>query len=145
MSSRTSRSSASYLIERKVHQRLSVGIARSRVSRIMRSAELVVMSLGVAGAYDCCWCDKATPKDAYTITHNKQSMQLIFSDEFNSNDRNFVNGHDTKWTALEVGDTSNQGSAFYLPEQARPIASGPCSAATRHRWTVRLWAGVHWC
>jgi len=72
----------------------------------------------VAGAYDCCWCDKATPKDAYTITHNKQSMQLIFSDEFNSNDRNFVNGHDTKWTALEVGDTSNQGSAFYLPEQA---------------------------
>ena len=87
----------------------------------------MLLSVGVASGYECCWCDKATPADAHTITHNNQNMQLIFSDEFNSNDRNFVNGHDSKWTALEVGDTSNQGSAFYLPEQARTFAQLRCA------------------
>jgi len=43
---------------------------------------------------------------------------LVFSDEFNVPGRNFANGHDSKWTALNIGDTSNKGSAFYLPEQA---------------------------
>ena len=28
------------------------------------------------------------------------------------------NGRDERWTALEIGDTSNKGAAFYLPEQA---------------------------
>jgi callose synthase len=47
-----------------------------------------------------------------------QLHQLVFSDEFNSLGRLFANGQDLKWTALNVGDTSNKGAAFYLPEQA---------------------------
>ena len=68
----------------------------------------------------CCWCDETTPEEAKTITGptDGAAYHLIFSDEFNTAGRTFRNGEDSKWTALEVGDTANQGVAFYLPEQA---------------------------
>jgi callose synthase len=45
------------------------------------------------------------------------TYKLAFSDEFNEASRTFANGEDTRWTALNIGDTSNKGTAFYLPEQ----------------------------
>lgn len=82
----------------------------------------MVIAAGAAFGSDtpeeCCWCDSATPKSAQTIVgSDSQVYKLVFSDEFDS-ERDFANGKDTKWTALEVGDTSNKGAAFYLPEQA---------------------------
>jgi len=60
-----------------------------------------------------------TPTDQETITGtDAKKYSLIFSDEFNVKGRDFANGKDTKWTALDIGDTSNKGAAFYLPEQA---------------------------
>ena len=73
-----------------------------------------------AAASACCWCDDETPKDAASIVgSNGKTYDLIFSDEFNTKGRTFANGEDSKWTALKIGDTSNKGTAFYLPEQAK--------------------------
>ena len=57
-------------------------------------------------------------KNIGQLTRLHSARPQVFSDEFNTPDRNFANGFDTKWTALNIGDTSNKGSAFYLPEQA---------------------------
>jgi hypothetical protein len=62
-----------------------------------------------------------------------------YADEFNVPGRNFANGHDTKWTALNIGDTSNKGTAFYLPEQASVavdtnVSGAPVSALLSMRW-----------
>ena len=76
---------------------------------------------GAAAAIEsCCWCDKTTPEEATAITGptDGKAYQLVFSDEFSTPGRSFENGADAKWTALAVGDTANQGVAFYLPEQA---------------------------
>ncbi|KAL1521465.1 hypothetical protein AB1Y20_021127 [Prymnesium parvum] len=73
-----------------------------------------------AAAHDCCWCDKNTPEsEMTTVGRDKATYDLVFSDEFNEEGRDFANGKDTKWTALKIGDTSNHGAAFYLPEQAK--------------------------
>ena len=72
-----------------------------------------------SAASKCCWCDADTPKAAQSIeSSDGVEHELVFSDEFNAKGRDFANGRDTKWTALEVGDTSNKGTAFYLPGQA---------------------------
>ena len=80
---------------------------------------VVAASARMAHAKACCWCDDGTPADANTIVGSDgQSYSLVFSDEFNKAGRTFANGDDAKWTALDIGDTSNQGAAFYLPSQA---------------------------
>ena len=81
------------------------------------TAAAMLVSVGVVSGYDCCWCDKDTPAAKHKIIFEKTPMQLVFSDEFNEPGRTFANGKDSKWTALDVGDTSNQGTAFYLPNQ----------------------------
>jgi len=66
-----------------------------------------------------CWVDSDTPDHAKTTkSPDGKTFELVFSDEFNQAGRKFANGEDKKWTALEIGDTSNKGTAFYLPEQA---------------------------
>jgi len=80
---------------------------------------LLLVSPSMASASGCCWCDENTPPAGKTMVgSNGLPYSLVFSDEFNVPGRNFANGHDTKWTALNIGDTSNKGTAFYLPEQA---------------------------
>jgi len=82
--------------------------------------QLASFAIGVKAKKDCCWCDDDTPA-ATIVGSDSQVYSLVFSDEFNSGGRNFANGKDTKWTALKVGDTSNKGAAFYLPEQAQVV------------------------
>ena len=80
---------------------------------------LVFVAPTASATSKCCWCDDATPEAATTITgSDDKKYELIFSDEFNTPGREFGNGKDAKWTALEIGDTSNKGAAFYLPSQA---------------------------
>ena len=82
-------------------------------------ALLLVTERASAKPTGCCWCDGDTPDSASTtVGADGDKYSLIFSDEFNQKDREFANGRDSKWTALEIGDTSNKGTAFYLPEQA---------------------------
>ena len=58
--------------------------------------------------------------ETFTDSRSKTN-KLVFSDEFDSSDRDFANGNDARWTALEIGDTSNKGAAFYLPSQATVV------------------------
>jgi len=91
-----------------------------------------LLSLGAKDG--CCWCDPDTPKDAEAVTGSDgDDYTLVFSDEFNDPSRSFANGEDPKWTALEVGDTSNLGSAFYLPEQATVLADQNASGVVALR------------
>merc|ERR1719424_307796 len=85
---------------------------------VRRSLALAtVTQVALAGADGaCCWCDPATFTDSRSKTN-----KLVFSDEFDSSDRDFANGNDARWTALEIGDTSNKGAAFYLPSQATVV------------------------
>ena len=87
----------------------------------MRAMILSTAAVALSSATDpaTCWHDPATPDSAKTIKgSNGKKYSLIFSDEFDSIGREFGNGKDSRWTALEIGDTSNKGTAFYLPEQA---------------------------
>jgi hypothetical protein len=48
--------------------------------------------------------DLETPQSAYTTTgyHNGQTMQLVFSDEFNTDGRSFYPGDDPYWEAVDL-------------------------------------------
>ncbi|RLN92138.1 hypothetical protein BBJ28_00022866, partial [Nothophytophthora sp. Chile5] len=41
---------------------------------------------------------------------------LIFSDEFNDSKRTFEAGFDSKWTAMDIRDTSNMAQHYFLPQ-----------------------------
>jgi len=85
-------------------------------------AALQVAGASAAATADCCWCDPTTPDDGKTtVGTDDLTYSLIFSDEFGDSKRGFANGDDSKWTALNIGDTSNKGMAFYLPEQATVV------------------------
>ena len=108
--------------------------ARSGSPQICRGRRMctvaMLVSMGVVSGYDCCWCDKDTPASKHKIMFENTPMQLVFSDEFNGRGRTFENGKDSKWTALDIGDTSNQGKAFYLPNQTF-IAEDPAFKGVR--------------
>ena len=84
---------------------------------------LALSSVSAAAAAEtCCWCDSDTPESAQSIVGaDSKTYSLVFSDEFNQVGRKFGNGEDSKWTALDIGDTSNLGAAFYLSEQATVV------------------------
>jgi len=92
---------------------------RGYLPAVMVARSMIAFVGAVHASKDCCWCDPLTPADQQTITaSDSKEYSLIFSDEFNVAGRDFANGKDAKWTALDIGDTSNKGAAFYLPEQA---------------------------
>jgi callose synthase len=79
------------------------------------------------------WIDPDTPQQFYTKNISSgpwilpmfegeasadsfYTYKLIFSDEFNHSKRTFEAGFDSKWTALDVLDTSNMGQHFFLPQ-----------------------------
>ena len=59
------------------------------------------------------WAMTADWETEMQMGSDGQEYGLVFSDEFNTAGRTFANGDDAKWTALDIGDTSNQGAAFY--------------------------------
>lgn len=61
------------------------------------------------------YVDADTPESAQT-THSIQGgseYTLVMSDEFNQDGRNFADGHDFKWTALNRPDTVNDPLQYY--------------------------------
>ncbi|RLN49476.1 hypothetical protein BBJ29_000106 [Phytophthora kernoviae] len=82
-------------------------------------------------AFQTKWIDPDTDPKFYTASipngpHNfpddggdpdaMYTYDLIFSDEFNSSKRTFEAGFDSKWTAIDVRDTSNMGQHYFLPQ-----------------------------
>ncbi|OQR88732.1 beta-glucan synthesis-associated protein [Thraustotheca clavata] len=65
------------------------------------------------------WIDVDTPKEMYTKTTSRgDSWQLVMSDEFNIDGRNFTAGRDHLWTALDIPDGVNRAIEIYTPKNA---------------------------
>eukprot|EP01031_Cornospumella_fuschlensis_P035084 gene35084-42493_t len=82
----------------------------------MKCASLVgflgLISLVLVGSS---WIDPDTP-DEYksTVTlDKKETFKLVFSDEFNIDGRQFHDGHDPKWTAINKNDYTNYALQYY--------------------------------
>ncbi|ETN03000.1 hypothetical protein PPTG_16032 [Phytophthora nicotianae INRA-310] len=61
----------------------------------------------------------SVPKGAFNFGGNSSyniEYKLIFSDEFNSSKRTFEAGFDSKWTAVNIRDTTNMGQHYFLPQ-----------------------------
>ncbi|KDO23621.1 hypothetical protein SPRG_20971 [Saprolegnia parasitica CBS 223.65] len=65
------------------------------------------------------WIDVDTPADQYQITSSRgETWDLVMSDEFNIEGRNFTAGEDHLWTALDIPDGVNRAIGIYTPENA---------------------------
>ena len=62
-----------------------------------------------------------TPSSApspYPTFNPERTFELVFSDEFNTPFRNFRDGSDPRWTALDKNDYTNDALHYYTPENA---------------------------
>ena len=68
------------------------------------------------------WVDPDTPQDARTIVSfpvlnisddSEREFDLVFSDEFNIDDRTMNDGRDPRWTALHSDDLTNNPLHWY--------------------------------
>ncbi len=66
------------------------------------------------------WVDIDTPKEAYKTRAKEDDYpyHLVFSDEFNVNGRNFFDGNDPRWTAINKDDYTNFPLQYYSEKLA---------------------------
>ncbi|KAL7540766.1 hypothetical protein ACHAXR_010368 [Thalassiosira sp. AJA248-18] len=57
-------------------------------------------------------------------TPPKRIYDLVFSDEFNTPNRRFKDGHDPRWTALEKNDYTNDAQHYYSEDNAYTDTKG---------------------
>jgi len=67
---------------------------------------------GHGGLYSTIDSDTPTELRITTRLHDGSSMQLVMSDEFNTNGRRFEKGQDSLFEAVEKPDNSNQAIQF---------------------------------
>lgn len=69
------------------------------------------------------WVDPDTPLEARTTKalffKDARKYELVFSDEFEQDGRNFKDGNDPRWTALNRNDYTNDALHFYRYENAK--------------------------
>ena len=61
------------------------------------------------------WIDTDTPPSALTTTSGRDGaeLSLVFSDEFEVAQRSFYDGHDSRWTAIQLAPNTNEQVNFY--------------------------------
>lgn len=61
------------------------------------------------------WIDPDTPNEKYVLTSydDGTEIKLVFSDEFNIDNRRFYDGYDPKWTAIDKDDYTNSALQYY--------------------------------
>lgn len=67
------------------------------------------------------WIDPETPIDKKSSTSDTdgRAYDLVFSDEFNVDGRNFDDGNDPRWTAINKDDYTNFALQYYNKDLAR--------------------------
>ncbi|OQS03453.1 beta-glucan synthesis-associated protein [Thraustotheca clavata] len=66
------------------------------------------------------WIDVDTPKEVYQkVTSRGETWDLVMSDEFNMDGRNFTAGEDHLWSALDIPDGVNRAIEVYRPQNAK--------------------------
>ena len=80
----------------------------------MNKEPLLLLSL-LATPVASSWVDPATPADARSTIGMKdnRALQLVFSDEFEQEGRNFGDGSDTRWTAEDRSAATNAALHYY--------------------------------
>ncbi|CAJ1969106.1 unnamed protein product [Cylindrotheca closterium] len=77
---------------------------------------LVVQALGS-------WVDPDTPEEAQATVPlsplDNRTYELVFSDEFEQDNRTFHDGNDPRWTALNKNDYTNAALHFYSHDNAK--------------------------
>jgi len=70
----------------------------------------------------CCWCDGDTPvSERSTLDSDGRRHELVFSDEFETLGRDFANGRDKRWTAINKSDYTNGSPMRYMPEAVTTV------------------------
>ena len=60
------------------------------------------------------WVDSRTPVEARVVRGmGDRQLHLVFSDEFEDEERSFVDGHDTRWTAEDRPGIPNAAIQYY--------------------------------
>jgi beta-glucanase (GH16 family) len=85
---------------------------------MQRAVVLLLVLVSVLGANEESWVDPDTPAAAQKTHVDGRRFDLIFSDEFNVDDRNFADGYDRRWTAIEHSDKGDGALADYHPNMA---------------------------
>ncbi|KAJ1631307.1 hypothetical protein T492DRAFT_62662 [Pavlovales sp. CCMP2436] len=72
---------------------------------------------------ECCWCDRDT-HNAHRVTVDADGAEheLVFSDEFSTPGRDFANGNDKRWTALNKSDYTNASPVRYTPDAVTTVS-----------------------
>ncbi len=79
------------------------------------------------------WIDVDTPEDVYelrSLEPDHAPFKLVFSDEFNVPGRDFRDGHDPRWTALNKDDYTNMALHVYNVSLASTTREGWLNIST---------------
>lgn len=83
---------------------------------------IFVISFNFLYCIHCSWIDPDTIKSYHIIKSNyekdKNLYKLVFSDEFNRDGRNFKDGNDPRWTAMNKNDYTNNALQYYSHDLA---------------------------
>ena len=108
------------------------------------------------------WVDIDTPIEHHQTSseHDGSPLQLVFSDEFDRDGRDFVDGHDSRWTSLQLAPTTNLQVNFYnrtlahtdagalvltTTNQDVTFSDGRGGTETRHMQTAMLQSWNKFC
>jgi hypothetical protein len=73
---------------------------------------LIVAAAYLATTASASMIDPSTP----THAPPREGYELVFSDEFTESGRNFKDGEDGVWTAMDKNDYTNSALHYYKPE-----------------------------
>ena len=105
------------------------------------------------------WVDVHSPGSACTTASGRDGapLSLVFSDEFYLSSRTFGDGHDSRWTALDLAPTTNEQINYYNSSLAFTQAGNlvlrttsddvviPGTTETRHLQTAMLQTWNKFC
>ncbi|EQC34759.1 hypothetical protein SDRG_07569 [Saprolegnia diclina VS20] len=90
------------------------------------------------------WIDAHTPTDAYTkLSSRGDTWNLVMSDEFNLDGRQFAYGNDHIWTALDIPDGVNRAMELYSSKSVyteggylyNRVDEGPVNVSFWNSWS----------
>lgn len=82
------------------------------------------------------WHKTGIPRNPNATIVKDDVFELVMSDEFNVPGRNFTDGHDPKWTALNKNDYTNEALHFYSHDEATTNEDGELVVTARAKRTV---------
>eukprot|EP00586_Coscinodiscus_wailesii_P020269 CAMPEP_0172498338 /NCGR_PEP_ID=MMETSP1066-20121228/112544_1 /TAXON_ID=671091 /ORGANISM="Coscinodiscus wailesii, Strain CCMP2513" /LENGTH=675 /DNA_ID=CAMNT_0013271577 /DNA_START=211 /DNA_END=2238 /DNA_ORIENTATION=+ len=97
---------------------------------------MLLLLLGRGGIVRGGWVDPDTNEKFYSIKAlsdgDEREYRLVFSDEFDQDNRTFKDGDDPRWTALDKNDYTNDALHFYSSDNVR-TSNGVLNITTNFR------------